>query len=333
MRNNLMTNRRRFTLASSALAAYALLPKSGLAQVVNKPSRIVVGFPPGGGTDVVARLIAEKLRGKYAANLIVDNRAGAGGRLALEHVKAAEPDGSVLLFMPDFPFVLYPHSYRKLGYDAKADFTPIAQCATTSLALSVGPMVPPEVKTVADFVQWCKANPSKAAFASTSAGATPHFVGLMFSRAAGVEMNHVPYKGGAPAVQDLIGGQIACSYNPVGEVMQYHKANRIRILATTAAKRMAFVPEVPTLAEAGYKDLVVELWLGLLGPAKMPMDVVNKLDDQLRDVLKQPDVLEALAKFGYEAPFAASADFREKLRRDFDRWAPIVKASGFTAED
>jgi tripartite-type tricarboxylate transporter receptor subunit TctC len=327
-------NLRRKILAAGALATVsATLPKLTYAQVVGKPTRIVVGFPAGGGTDVVARLLAEKLRGKYAGNLIVDNRAGAAGRLSLEHVKAADPDGSVLLFMPDFPFVLYPHSFRKLNYDALRDFAPIAVCATTSLGLCVGPAVPAEVRTVADFVKWCKANPSKAAFASTSAGATPHFVGLMFARAAGVEMNHVPYKGGAPAMQDLIGGQIACSYNPIGEAVQYHKAGRIRILATTAAKRSAFLPEVPTLAEAGYKDLVVELWLGLLGPAKMPADTIAKLDDLLREALKQPDVLEALAKFGYEAPFADAAQFREILRRDYERWAPIVKASGFTAED
>jgi len=328
-----MNQRRKFIAAGTMGALSGMLPGLARAQVVSKPSRIVVGFPAGGGTDVVARLLAEKLRGKYAANLIVDNRAGAAGRLSLEHVKAADPDGSVLLFMPDFPFVLYPHSYKKLSYDPVRDFAPVALCASTSLGLCVGPAVPAEVKTVADFVRWCKANPSKAAFASTSAGASPHFVGLMFSRAAGVEMNHVPYKGGAPALQDLVGGQIASSYNPIGEAMPFHKAGRIRILATTGARRSAFLPEVPTLAESGYKDLVAETWLGLFGPAAMPADTIAKLDDLLRDILKQPDVLEALGKFAYEAPFADAAQFRAQLRRDLERWAPIVKASGFTAED
>jgi len=328
-----MTQRRSLLAAAAMAPLVSLLPARAGAQAITKPARIVVGFPAGGGTDVVARLLAEKLRGKYAPSVIVDNRAGAAGRLSLEHVKAADADGSVMLFMPDFPFVLYPHSYKKLNYDALRDFMPVALCATTSLALSVGPMVPPEVKTVQDFVKWCKANPDKAAFASTSAGATPHFVGLMFSRAAAVTMNHVPYKGGAPAVQDLIGGQIACSFNPVGEVAQYAKAGRIRILATTAAKRATFLPDVPTMAESGYPDLTVELWLGMLAPAKTPADTVAKLEDALRDALKAPDVLEALTKFGYDAPFAGSTQFRDIIRKDYDRWGPIVKASGFTAED
>ena len=325
---------RRNILAAGTLATLAsALPAIARAQIVAKPSRIVVGFPAGGGTDVVARLLAEKLRGKVAANLIVDNRAGAAARLAVEYVKAADTDGSVLLFTPDFPMVLYPHSYKKLSYDPVRDFAPVAACATTSLALSVGPMVPVEVKTVADFVKWCKANPGKAAFASTGAGASPHFAGILFAKAAGIEMNHVPYKGGAPAVQDLIGGQIASSVNPIGEVLPYAKAGRIRVLATTGPKRTRLAPEIPTMVESGYPDVLFETWLGLFAPARTPQEIITRLEEAVREALQSTDVQEGLAKLGYEAPFIAGAQFRERLRRDFERWGPIVKASGFTAED
>ena len=173
---------------------------------------------------------------------IVENRVGAAGRLAVEYVKNAEADGSVMLFTPDFLMTVYPHSFRSLNYDPVRDFTPAATVAKSALCLNIGPAVPAEVKTLADFVQWCKANPKTATYGTTAAGGTPHFAGLMLSQASKVEMTPVHYKGGAPALQDLIGGHVSSSVNPVSEALPFVKAGNIRTLAVTSAGRSIVPP-------------------------------------------------------------------------------------------
>src|SRR5947208_15589321 len=188
-------NRRRLLIAAAALP----LAGSAGAQTTAKTLRIIVPFPAGGGTDVLARLIAEKLRGNYAPSVIVENRVGASGRTGVEAVKNAEPDGTTLLFTPDFLMTVYPHSFRKLGYDPLADFAPIALIARSGLALAAGPALPAEVKTVREYVAWARAHPKQAFYATTAAGGTPHFVGVMLARDAGVALSPVHYKGGAPA--------------------------------------------------------------------------------------------------------------------------------------
>jgi len=189
-------NRRTFVSASATVAALAKIGPAA-AQTLRKPVRIVVGFPAGGGTDVIARMIAEKLRGHYAPAVIVDNRPGAAARIAVDYVKNAEPDGTTLLFTPDFPLTVYPHSYKKLDYDPLRDLLPVTACAKSMLTFNAGPGLPAEVKTVADFIGWCRAHPVKAQYGTTSPGATPHFVGVMLARAAGIELTPVHYKGGA----------------------------------------------------------------------------------------------------------------------------------------
>ena len=212
------------------------------------------------------------MRGAYAPTVLVENKPGASARLAVEYVKNAEPDGSVMLFTPDFPMTLYPHSFKSLSYDPLKDFTPVGPATTSMLSYNVGPAVPASVKTLGDYVQWCKANPDKASYGTTSAGATPHFAGVMLSNEAKVPMNPVHYRGGAPAMQDVVGGHIPASVNPISESMPLHKAGTIRILAVTGAKRSQFLPDVPTMKEQGY-DVVVESWLGVFLPAKAPDDV------------------------------------------------------------
>jgi len=318
--------------AAAAGFASSIFPLRAFAQAIHKPVRIIVGFPAGGGTDVIARILAERLRGPYAAAVLVENKPGAAARVAVEYVKNAEPDGSVMLFTPDFPITVYPHSFRSLNYEPMRDFTPVSPAARSMLTYNVGPGVPDSVKTLADFVQWCKANPEKAIYATTAAGGTPHFVGMMLASAAGIAMNPVHYRGGAPALQDLIGGHVPAAVNPISESMTQAKAGTIRILAVTGAQRSSFLPDVPTMREAGY-DVVVESWLGAFLPAKTPAEIVNALSAAIADAAKSAPMSESLAKFGNTPAFQTPADFAATVKADIARWAPVVKASGFVAED
>ena len=324
---------RRHVLAASAagFAAASVLPRA-FAQAVQKPVRVIVGFPAGGGTDVIARILAERLRGPYAAAVLVENKPGAAARVAVEYVKNAEPDGSTMLFTPDFPITVYPASFRSLNYDPLKDFTPVSPAARSMLTYNVGPGVPDSVKTLADFVQWCKANPGKAIYATTAAGGTPHFVGMMVANAAGVAVTPVHYRGGAPALQDLLGGHVPASVNPISESLPFAKSGTLRILAVTGSRRSSFLPDVPTMVEAGY-NVVVDSWLGMFVPAKTPADIVEALNAAIAEAAKSSHMIENLAKVGNTTAFQTPAQFAATVKADLARWAPIVKASGFVADD
>lgn len=318
-----------------AAAAGLLLPSMSsrlLAQATSKQVRIIVGFPAGGGTDVIARILADRLRGPYASVVLVENKPGAAARLSVEFVKNSEPDGSTLLFTPDFPITVYPHSFRSLSYDPLRDLVPIATTTKSMLTYNVGPAVPDSVKSLKDFIAWCKANPDKANYGTTSAGGTPHFVGVMLAGAAGVKMTPVHYRGGAPAVQDLLGGHVPASVNPISEVLNLARSGQLRILAVTGSKRSAFLPDVPTMKESGY-DVVIDSWLGIFAPAKTPQDVVRGLSEAVRAAAASPEMADSLAKFGNEPGFMGPEEFAARVRADIDRWGAVVKESGFVAED
>jgi tripartite-type tricarboxylate transporter receptor subunit TctC len=329
-----MPTRRHLLAASAAgllVSAAGFVPRAS-AQAVKRPVHIIVGFPAGGGTDVIARILADRLRGPYAATVLVENKPGAAARLAVEYVKNADPDGSVMLFTPDFPITVYPHSFRSLNYDPLRDFTAVSPAARSMLTYNIGPAVPDSVKTLSDFVAWCKANPGKASYGTTAAGGTPHFVGVMLANEAGVPMTPVHYRGGAPALQDLLGGHVAASVNPISEILPSAKAGTLRVLAVSGARRSSFLPEVPTMTEAGY-NVVVESWLGVFVPAKTPADTVAALSAAIADAVKSPQMAESLAKIGNLPAFQTPAEFAAVVKADVARWAPIVKASGFVAED
>jgi tripartite-type tricarboxylate transporter receptor subunit TctC len=327
--------RRRDALAATAAAliyagCYPL--QRALAQPLKKPVRIVVGFPAGGGTDVTARILADGLRGTYAATVVVENKPGAGSRIAVEHVKNAEADGSVMLFTPDFPMTLYPHSFRSLSYDPLRDFVSVAPATRSMLGYNVGRAVPESVKTLPAYVEWCKANPGTAMYATTSAGATPHFAGMMLAREAGVGLAPVHYRGGAPALQDLLGGHVPASVNPISEILSLAKSGELRILAVTGSRRSPFLPDVPTMSEWGY-NVVVESWLGVFLPARVPDAIVNALSAAIAEATKSTEMTENLAKFGSEPAFETPAQFAMTVKAELDRWGPVVKASGFVAEE
>ena len=326
-----MTSRRRFILGAGA-AALSGTSLSSLAQTLTKTTRIVVGAAAGGGTDVIARLVAEKMRGAYAPAVIVDNRPGANGQIAVDLVKGGDADGSIMLFTPDFRMTVFPHSHRKLNYDPLKDFAPVAICSKGALALTAGPMLPASVTTVAEFLQWAKANPKQASYATTSAGGTPHLTGVMLSRASGVELTPVHYKGGAPALQDLLAGQTPVAINPEGEVLPHVRSGRIRVLTVTGAKRSRFLPNVPTLIESGFRDIAVEPWLGFFVPGRTPPEAIAKLGAAIGAALKGDEIAEGFSRAGSDLVFVGPEEFASVLRADIERWGPIVRASGFVAD-
>lgn len=323
-------NRRGFVSLLGGTAA--TWPFTAQAQAVNKLVRIIVGFPAGGGTDITARLFAETIQGHYASSVIVENKPGASARIAVEYVKNAPPDGSVMLLTPDFPMTLYPHSFKSLNYDPVKDFIAVGPAAKGMLAFSIGPALPDGVKTLSGFIQWCRDEPRKASYATTSAGGTPHFTGVMLANEAGVPMTPVHYRGGAPALQDLLGGHVPASVNPITEVLDVAKSGSIRILAVTGAKRSPFLPDVPTFKEAGY-NVVAESWTGVWLPAHTADDIVGALSSAMREASQSKRMVEALARFGSEPTFQTPAEFSGTIKSEIARWAPVVKASGFVALD
>jgi tripartite-type tricarboxylate transporter receptor subunit TctC len=294
--------------------------------------RLIVGFPAGGGTDIIARLLADRVRVPFASSVIVENKPGAAARVSVDFVKNAEPDGGTLLFTPDFPITVYPHSFRSLSYDPLRDLVPVAPGARSMLCYNIGPAVPANVTTLAGFVQWARDNPGNASYATTAAGGTPHFVGMMFATAAGLAMTPVHYRGGAPALQDLLGGHVPASVNPISEAMPHAKTGALRMLAVTGSNRSRFLPDVPTMREQGF-DVVVNSWLGAFAPARTPTETVRVLGAAINEVARSPDYAESLAKFGNEPALQTPDEFAATVRADIARWGPVVKASGFVATE
>ena len=327
-----MLSRRRFVAAAAGAGASIAAPRRAHSQVVGKLTRMIVGFAPGGSSDVTARLLVDQMRG-YASTIIIDNRPGAGGRIAVETAKAGAPDGSVLLLSPASMIVLYPHLYKPLGYDPVQDLIAVTTVCAFPFVLSVGPLVPRDVRTLADFIQWCKANPKLASYGTSGAGSMLHFAGMMLARAANFDFTHVPYKGASPALQDLLGGQVASTVGVLGIALPHIQAGNLRALAMTGATRSSFLPDVPTLTEAGFPGLEITEWQGLFVPAKTPPPVVHALNRSVRDALDTAEVKAGLIKLSFEAGGTSPEQFADIVRADIARWEPIVKASGFTPEN
>jgi tripartite-type tricarboxylate transporter receptor subunit TctC len=327
-----MLSRRRFVAAAAGAGVSIAAPQRAHSQVVGKLTRMIVGFAPGGSSDVTARLLVDQMRG-YASTIIIDNRPGAGGRIAVETAKAGAPDGSVLLLSPASMIVLYPHLYKPLGYDPVQDLIAVTTVCAFPFVLSVGPLVPRDVRTLADFIRWCKANPKLASYGTSGAGSMLHFAGMMLARAANFDFTHVPYKGASPALQDLLGGQVASTVGVLGIALPHIQARNLRALAMTGATRSSFLPDVPTLTEAGFSGLEITEWQGLFVPAKTPPAVVHALNRSVRDALDSAEVKAGLIKLSFEAGGTSPEQFADLVRADIARWEPIVKASGFTPEN
>jgi len=322
-----MVTRRRFLGAGLSLAG--ALPFAARAQSL-ETARILVGFPPGGTTDIMARKVADKLRGPYARAVIVENRPGAGGQLGVVALKDAPADGSVMLLTPSSMLSIYPYTYRKLQY-ALEDVAPVSLAMYTHHVLSVGPAVPESVKTLKDFFAWAKANPDKAAYGSPGAGSMPHLVGVLIGKASGTELRHVAYRGSAPGIQYLLGGQIASFAGPVGDVITHSKAGKVRVLAVSGAERNAFLPTVPTMREQGMSFAVRE-WYAFFMPARASSAITQRASAAMRPVLADAEVIEFAKQFGLEAQGSTPQELAGLLKADATEWGGLVKETGFSAD-
>jgi len=310
-------------LATTGLGSHALHAQS------SAPIRIVVGFPPGGSADMVARLLAEKIRPGLGQNVIVDNKPGAGGRIAMSEIKRSAPDGNTLVFTPSGPVATQPWLYAQLGYDPVKDFTPIALVSTFDFALTVGPAAPPgDVKAL---FAWLKANPDKANYATSGAGSVPHFTGQLLGQATGVNMTHVAYKGGAPAAADLMGGQIPLMVDTASETIEQYRSGKLRILAVTGETRSKSLPEVPTLKEAGI-NVTADAFFALYGPPGMSREQTMRISRAVGNALREQDVQDKILTFGLQATYAGPDELAALQAVHLKRWEAPIKASGFKAE-
>jgi tripartite-type tricarboxylate transporter receptor subunit TctC len=329
-----MITRRHFSLGLCATGLASMLPaarESAQAQAGARGARIMVGFGPGGALDVTARLLTTAMK-DYASPFIVENRPGASERIALEAVKSSAADGSTLLLTGSSSMAVIPHVYRKLNFDPLLDFTPVTTVCNFPFLLTVGSMVPGEVKTLADFISWCRANPKQATYGTIGAGSLHHFIGTALSRAAGFEFVHVPYQGLA-AVQDLLAGRIAATIFPPTAPLPYIRSGELRALMTTGTLRSPSLPGVPTARELGYPVVEEDDWFGIFVPARTPEETVKTLNTAIRDALKTDDVKAGLAKLSLDPAGQPPEAFARLVKSEFDRWGPIVEASGFRAEN
>lgn len=318
---------RRTLLLSGALAG--ALP-AARAQSDKPPIKILVGFPPGGSADLMARLLAERMRDALDGQaVLVDNKPGAAGRIAIEALKNSPPDGQTLIVMPSGPVVLFPHVFKKLSYDPMKDLAPISQLAVVQFAVASGPKS--GVKTIAEMVAKAKADPSTASYGSSGNGTVPHFLGLMIGEAAGVPMQHVPYQGGAPAMNALVGGHVGYSIDVVLESLEQHKAGKVRIIAVSGAQRSPVVPEVPTLREQGLA-MDASAWFAMYGPAGLPPATVARLNRAVLAAMKDSALLARLQQLGMEPIGSTPEQLAAVQRADFAKWEKPVKASGFQAD-
>jgi tripartite-type tricarboxylate transporter receptor subunit TctC len=317
--------RRTFLLA----AAFSCLSLGAPAFAQDKPIRILVGFAPGGTADIVARQLADKLKDSLGQPVLVDNRAGAAGRIALETLKNSSADGSVILLSPIGSAVVSPHAYKSNPFDTLKDFAPVSLVANLSLGLAVANNTP--AKNLKEYVEWVKANKDKAFYATSGAGTLPHFLGLLLAREADVQLTHVPYKGAAAYQGELVSGMIPAAFDAMGDLSEFHKAGKLRIIATAGTKRSAAMPEIPTMREEGF-NVQGDAWFGMFAPAGTPKPLVDKYSAAIKAAVTVPEVSAKLANLNMEAVGSTPEEFAAIVKRDWDKWGAVVKASGFTAE-
>jgi len=317
------------SLALVACSAFALLgAPSALAQAPfpTKPVRLVVPFPAGGTTDILARAAAQKLSETLGQQVIVDNRPGAGGNIGAELVAKAPADGYTLLMGTVGTHAINPSLYAKMPYDHVKDFAPVILVAGVPNVLVVNPDLP--FKTVADVVAYAKANPGKLNFASSGSGTSIHLSGELFKVIAGVQMTHVPYKGSAPALTDLIGGQVQLMFDNLPSALPQIKGGKLRAVAVTSTTRAAALPDVPTVAESGLPGFESSSWFGILAPAGTPKDIIAKINTDVQKWLSTPEAKEKLLGQGAIAAGGSPDEFAKHIQAETAKWAKVVKESG-----
>lgn len=326
-------NRRNFVCTGAALGSLAGWSTNVFAQQSDlhllEQIRIVCGFPPGGTTDAASRRIADKLRGSYAKVSLVDNKVGASGRIALEDVRRSPADGRVMLLQPETVMTLMPHvDPRNTNYKLE-DLTPVAGCGVVQYGFSVGPLVPESVKTLKDYLAWAKANLKDASFGSPGVGSPQQFLVTMLAKAAGVSLNHVGYRGSAPGIQDMLGGQISAMCSPVGDSFPHLKGGKLRLLATSGARRSRFTPDVPTFVEQGFAGLEMQEWYGIFMNKAVPRALVTRAATAVRQAVAVPEVADAFALMGIDSQTCSSEELSKLLQDNYAMWGQRVKSLGF----
>ena len=319
---------RQFALLVMVAAAVLAVPAAA-QDYPNRPIKFVVPYPPGGGTDVVARIVNEPLATELGQPIIIDNRGGAAGNLGTDIVAKAPADGYTVLFTLS-SHTINPKLYEKLPFDVEHDFVPVSLVALIPQILVVNPSVP--ITSVKELIAYAKANPGKLNYASVGIGSPGHIAGELFKLKTGIDMVHVPYKGGGPAVVDTIGGQVQLLFVSMPAAWQHVKTGRLRALAVTSAKRSVTAPEVPTIAESGVPDFVVDSWYGALAPAKTPPAVVAKLTAAFTKVLENPQVKERLLAQGAEAAPLPPPEFDRMIKDELAKWEVVIKTAKIKPE-
>lgn len=301
--------------------------------VASDPVRLIVGFPPGGSTDTVARLLGDELRAHLQRPVVIENKPGAGGRIAAQTLKGAPADGSTYMLAPNataiFQNLLYTTAERK--YDLLTDFTSVGVVVSYPLALAVSKRVP--ANNLQEYVAWLKANPQEGMFGTAGAGGHTHFSGLQLGKAIGVDLQVVPYRGNGPLVTDLLGSQIAAGVMTAGDILQHHKAGSVKVLAVFGAERSPLMPDVPTVREQGYDVDTGDAWTAVWAPAKTPAAELERMQSALKAALSKPSVRDSLANNATLQPdFRPAAEMDQLVRKELDYWGPVIKESGFTPE-
>lgn len=322
--------RRTFVAATAATAATLAAPMIHAQTLPNGPVRIVVGFAPGGGTDVLARIVGQKLQAMWNLTVVVENKAGAAGVIAADLVSKAAPDGNTLLMAHINSHALAPGLVPKLNYNVERDFTPLTLVGVTPNLLVAN--VDQPAKTVQELVAQCKANPGKVTFGSAGQGSAQHLAIESFKLAAGVDALHIPYKGSGPMIVDLIAGQIQYSFDTMTAATPHVKSGKLRAIAQTRAKRAAGHPTVPTMAEAGFPDFEATTWYGLVGPGKMPAAMAQRMNEDINKVLAMPDVKEKLEQYGAEDGGGTAQQFANFIRAEQQKWAKVIKDAKVTLD-
>ena len=332
-REHTMQRRRMLRAGAMTLAGLATL-SFGRRSLAARDGvlRILCSGPAGSIPDLVARAVGEQLSTPPGQRAVVDNRPGAAGQISVGALKAAPADGSTLLLAQGAIATVYPYLYAKLGYDPALDLQPVSLASEMSLGLAVGPAVPAEVATLADFIAWTRRNPAAANVGSPGTGTLPHLLEAMLFHEAGVAWQHVAYSGGPPAVTDLLGGQIAALVLPEGLLRQHHAARRVRVLATSGPTRSAYLPDVPCFVEQGHPDLVVKEWFAFFAPGGTPKDTVAALSVALQEAIARPELSTVFAQAGMTAASGSPASLVARIAAEQRYWQPVLRARGISAD-
>ncbi|MEN9586978.1 MAG: hypothetical protein RIT15_553 [Pseudomonadota bacterium] len=326
--------KRAFLIVTLFIGQFGWLANAALAQassgVSEKPIKILVGFPAGGSADVVARLLAQQLPAKLGGqSVIVENLPGSSGLMAIEAVKNADPDGTTLFLTPSGPMVILPHVFKKWSFDPARDLTPVSQLVSFQFAVTSGPMS--HVKSMVEMVSKAKSDPRTASFATPGTGTVPQLLGVMLSEKMQVEWRHMPFQGGAPALNALLGGHVGYGIDVISEILEAHNAGKVRAIAVTGAHRSAQLPDVPTLREQGIA-IDASAWFAVYGPAKMPLPVLARLNRAIVSVMREPATKAKLVSMGFDVIGSSSRQLAARQKMDLLKWEKPIEAMGFQAD-